>query len=187
MCTSFPLWYVSSGMVGIKSSTILKSIISWGQDTCTNVNHFDFVRKNIIKNGLEKAEFIKDLCTDVIGGIILELTFCWAVSFFNKNFANLSLFSGITRPEQELLTKYLLQKLLGKNVPYTEPVFVNVYRAQESISPAYVASWRASTTNRIAVTAWESISPGWESIPGLLKEVYKYGLSPFRPQRRGLE
>ncbi len=30
----------------------------------------------------------------------------------------------------------------------SEPVFVNVYGAQESISPAYVA-WRASTTNRV--------------------------------------
>jgi hypothetical protein len=30
-----------------------------------------------------------------------------------------------------------------------ETVFVNVYGAQESISPTYVA-WRASTTNRVA-------------------------------------
>ncbi len=31
----------------------------------------------------------------------------------------------------------------------TEPVFVNVYGAQESILPACVA-WRASTTNRVS-------------------------------------
>ncbi len=116
--------------------------------------------KNIIKNGLEKAEFSKDLCTVVIGEYHFRVqsvyVFCWPFAelslFVNKNFANLSLFSGITRPEQELLTKYLLQKLLGKNVPYTEPVFVNVYGAQESISPAYVA-WRASTTNRAVAPA----------------------------------
>ncbi len=33
-----------------------------------------------------------------------------------------------------------------------EAVFVNVYRAQESIPPAYVA-WRADTTNRVVVQA----------------------------------
>jgi hypothetical protein len=35
-------------------------------------------------------------------------------------------------------------------VSYSEPVFVNVYGAQESISPAYVA-WRAGTKNRVVV------------------------------------
>jgi hypothetical protein len=33
-----------------------------------------------------------------------------------------------------------------------EPVFVNVYGAQESIPPTYVA-WRAGTTNRVVVPA----------------------------------
>jgi hypothetical protein len=34
----------------------------------------------------------------------------------------------------------------------SEPVFVNVYGAQESIPPAYVA-WRAGTKNRVVVPA----------------------------------
>ncbi len=65
-----------------------------------------------------------------------------------------------------MLTKYLLQKLLGKNVPYTEPVFVNVYSAQESISPAYVA-WRASTTNMVVVPARKAGNRFLGSLKGL--------------------
>ncbi len=36
-----------------------------------------------------------------------------------------------------------------------EPVFLNVYGAQESIPPTYVA-WRAGTTNRVAISAREA-------------------------------
>jgi hypothetical protein len=34
----------------------------------------------------------------------------------------------------------------------SEPIFVNVYVAQESILPAFVA-WRAGTKNRVVVSA----------------------------------
>ncbi len=38
---------------------------------------------------------------------------------------------------------------------YTEPVFVNVYGAQESIMPAYVAS-QAGTTNSVVVLSCQA-------------------------------
>ncbi len=51
-----------------------------------------------------------------------------------------------------------------------EPVFVNVYRAQESIRepipPAYVA-WRAGTTNRVIVPARQSGNRFLDSLKGL--------------------
>ncbi len=48
-----------------------------------------------------------------------------------------------------------------------EPVFVNVYGAQESITPAYV-TWRTGT---VVVPA----PLGWESTPELLKTLTKTG------------
>ncbi len=48
----------------------------------------------------------------------------------------------------------------------TEPVFVNVYGAQKSILPAYVA-WRAGTTNRVAVPARHSRNRFLGSLKGL--------------------
>ncbi len=51
----------------------------------------------------------------------------------------------------------------------SEPVFVNVYGAQESIPPAYVA-WRAGPIC-------------WESIPGLLKRLTNTGAkTKFSPK-----
>jgi hypothetical protein len=52
-----------------------------------------------------------------------------------------------------------------------ESVFVNVYGAQESIQPTYVA-WRTGTTNRVACNTG---TPGWESDPGLLKRSTSTG------------
>jgi hypothetical protein len=43
------------------------------------------------------------------------------------------------------------------NVGSPEPVFVNVYGAQESISPAYVAC-RAGMTNRVIVLARQAMN-----------------------------
>jgi hypothetical protein len=42
-----------------------------------------------------------------------------------------------------------------------EPVFVNDYRAQESIPPTYVA-WRAGTTNGVAVRAARLGIDSWD-------------------------
>ncbi len=47
-----------------------------------------------------------------------------------------------------------------------EPVFVNVYGAQESIPPAYVA-WLAGTTNRVVVTARQARNRFLGSVKGL--------------------
>jgi hypothetical protein len=65
------------------------------------------------------------------------------------------------------------------HIERTEPVFVNVYGAQElipkSIPPVYVA-WRAGTTNRFAVPY---APPGRESIPGLFKRSRNTGSGLF--------
>jgi hypothetical protein len=49
----------------------------------------------------------------------------------------------------------------------TEPVFVNVYGAQESIPPAYVVVWRAGTSNRVVVPARQAGNRFLGSLKGL--------------------
>jgi hypothetical protein len=49
----------------------------------------------------------------------------------------------------------------------SEPVFVNIYGAQESILPAYVA-WRASTTNRVVVPTRQAGNRFLGSLKGLV-------------------
>ena len=44
--------------------------------------------------------------------------------------------------------------------PHAEPVFLNVYGAQESIPPAYVA-WRAGTANKVFVPARKAENRSW--------------------------
>jgi hypothetical protein len=54
---------------------------------------------------------------------------------------------------------------------YTEPGFVNVYGAQESIPSAYV-SWRADTTNRVLVPYRPArLHRLAETIPGFVKRL----------------
>ncbi len=48
----------------------------------------------------------------------------------------------------------------------TEPVFVDVYGAQESISPAYVA-WRVGTISRVVVPARQAGNRFLGSLKGL--------------------
>jgi hypothetical protein len=48
----------------------------------------------------------------------------------------------------------------------TEPVFVNVYGAQESIPPAYVV-WRAGMSNRVVVPARQAGNRFLGSLKGL--------------------
>jgi hypothetical protein len=58
---------------------------------------------------------------------------------------------------------------------YSEPVFVNVSGAQESIPPAYVA-W----SRRYVKKGCRTSPPGWESISGLLKDI-------VQPKKRGVK
>ncbi len=53
----------------------------------------------------------------------------------------------------------------------TEPVFVNVYGAQESIPPAYIACMAGRYGKQGCLTG----PPSWESIPGLLKRCTHTG------------
>ncbi len=57
----------------------------------------------------------------------------------------------------------------------TEPEFVNVLEAQESIPRAYVV-WRADTSIRVLVPT------RWESIPGLLKRFTNSGSEQRRQE-----
>jgi hypothetical protein len=64
---------------------------------------------------------------------------------------------------------HCMRRLEYQPVTEAEPEFVNVYGAQESILPAYVAWW-AGTSNRVVESFPGRTGPlGWESIPGLLK------------------
>jgi hypothetical protein len=60
----------------------------------------------------------------------------------------------------------VMLKLPSRRHKTSEPVFVNVYGAQESISPAYVAWW-ASTTNKVVVLAQQPGNRFLGSLKGL--------------------
>jgi hypothetical protein len=53
---------------------------------------------------------------------------------------------------------------------YTAPEFVNVYGAQESIPPAYVA-WRTGASNRVVVPARQAGNQFLGSLKGLTHEM----------------
>jgi hypothetical protein len=58
--------------------------------------------------------------------------------------------------------------------PHAEPVFLNVYGAQESIPPAYVA-WRSRTTNRFVVPTRQAGNRYLGPLKGLqIRALYLY-------------
>ncbi len=57
-------------------------------------------------------------------------------------------------------------QLMSSSSITPEPVFVNIYGAQESILPAYVA-WRAGTTNRLVVPTRQAGNRFLDSLKGL--------------------
>jgi hypothetical protein len=71
----------------------------------------------------------------------------------------------------EGIPAYLMQKNTvgdSKNIPLTEPVFVNVYGAQESI-PRNRFRQPLYTGGPVRQIGFRTGPPGWESISGLLK------------------
>jgi hypothetical protein len=64
----------------------------------------------------------------------------------------------------------------------TEPLFVNFYRAQEPILPAYVV-WRAGMTNRVVVPARQAGNRFSGSLKGLqIRALYRFYLQSYTVQ-----